>query len=129
MKSLPPGILYNGPWLLGALAFCIYEALPRSMTTFSSSGAATSWRDPMFLFGMIAALFISTMVATRSPLLGDRVVFGVGAASFVLEFVTKVFPPGPSVGLVIGGVESLAWAGAAFTCLLLLIPESWRHAR
>jgi hypothetical protein len=113
----------------GALAFCVYEALPRSLTTFASSETAAGWRDPFFLFGTIAATFISVMVATRSPLLEDRIVFGVGAGSFVLEFVTKVFPPSPSVGLVIGGLESLAWAGAAFGCLMLLIPESWRQAR
>jgi hypothetical protein len=94
------------------------------MTTLSSSKAVDG-RDPLFFVWAAVATFIATSIAVRSWFLGDRVVIGVAAGAFVISVVRRLVSPSPSIDLVLGGLDSLAWASAAVTCLVLLF-SGWR---
>jgi hypothetical protein len=124
MTSQRPSVLTNRTALVCALAFCVYQALPRSMTTLSSFKAVND-RDPLFFVWAAIATFIATSIAVRSWFLGDRVVFGVAAGAFVISVVRRLVSPSPSIDLVLGGLDSLAWASAAVTCLVLVL-SGWR---
>jgi hypothetical protein len=104
--------------LLVALAVCVYL----TSTTMLPSFREAAHKGGLFvLFGRVVGTLISVMVASRSSYLGDRVFFGVIAGTIVVDFVTDVFRPSPSVDLAIAGLETLAWAGAAVTCFVLLM--------
>lgn len=124
MASARPSVLTNRAALSFALAFSVYQALPRWMTTFSGLRPAAQGSDPLFLVWTAFAAFIAASIAIRSGFPGDRVVFGVATASFVLQFVRRITAPSRPVDIFLGGLISLAWAGAAFTCLVLLFRKS-----
>ena len=127
MTSPRRAVLRNRAALLGALAFCIYAALPESVTSLRSvSRSAPYERNPILIFGLMASTFIAVSIASRSPFLGDRLVFGPAAGAFVLWLVRAVVPLGPLTTSVMNGLVSLMWAIGAVAALLALIFVSRR---
>src|SRR2546428_2258306 len=103
-----PAVLRNRVALLFAMAFCVYGALPESLTTFSES--ALHGRNPLLIFGFIASIFITTSIAMRSSFVGDRIVFGAAAVGFFFWVVMNFVSPigcGASVTCVFGLVALL----------------------
>src|SRR5579864_1510217 len=94
-------VLRNRAALLAALVFCIYAALPRSLTSLRSISHATPERDLILIFGLSAATVITGSIATRSSFLGDRIVFGVAAAACVLRLITVLVSPSPSAAFAL----------------------------
>jgi hypothetical protein len=70
-------------------------------------------RDPVYLGGLLFAIFITASVAYRSPLTVDRIAFGAVAMAFVFASVAMIVPLGPTAILVVRGAKSLMWTIAA----------------
>ncbi len=118
MPKRPTAVLHSRGALLVALAVCTYL----TSTTMLPSFREAAHKGGLFvLFGRVVGTLIGVMVASRSSYLGDRIFFGVIAGTLVVDFVTDLFRPSPSVDLVIAVLETLAWAGAAVTCFVLLV--------
>ena len=83
-------------------------------------------RDPIYVGGLLFAIFITGSVAYRSPLPMDRVAFGAAAVAFLLATLATVAPLGSTAILVVRGVKSLMWTLAAVVGLLVLVrgPEN-----
>lgn len=114
------GIFQTRATLIAALLFCVYEALPRSLTTLRIGGPPEPHERPVLLFGIVASMIISTLIASRSPAIGDRVVFGAGAVSSVLWLLRDFVLTAPRAAAAINGFLSLLWALAAvFTVVLM----------
>jgi len=111
-----------------ALLFCLYFALPKSITTLRFGAGPSAFsihgRDPILIFGLIAATFIAASIASRSPLVADRVVFGVAAASFLLALIRELFLPISWAASIITGLHSILWTIAALVTLALVITTS-----
>src|SRR5215831_13675066 len=112
------GILRNRAALLAALAFCIYSAWPRSLPTLRLPND----RDPVFIFALLFSISLITIpIAIRSPLFGDRIVFGAASVSFILRGIT-LFVPSPSVARAfLFGCQNAVWTAAALGISLMLI--------
>jgi hypothetical protein len=94
---------------------------------------ATSWlwvtrylrfpHDPLDVFGLAFAIFITASITYRSPLFADRVVFGGATAVLVLEAVRAA--PLPSAWmLALRTAEALVWTIAAGVCAVALVRRS-----
>jgi hypothetical protein len=121
MPDRPKAVLYSRTLLTIALAVCIYQT---GVFGFPAS------REPESLFvlsGMVVATLISTMIATRSSYLGDRIFFGVLAGTLVLDLVADVVRPRPSISLVLHELKTLAFAGAGVGIMWLLISGTRRR--
>ena len=116
-----PAVLRDRVWLLGAAAFCIYEALPRSLTTLSQISKSVHERDPMLIFWFIVAIVFMVLIATRSSFVTDRVVFGAAAGGLGLRLIALVVLPSPFATSVIDGFRSLSWTIGAVGALMALI--------
>lgn len=122
MTSPRLAVLRNRAALLGALVFCIYAALPQSVTSLRPiSGSEQHARDPILIFGFIASIVITASIASRSSFVGDRVVFGTAAGAFVLSLITAVVALSRLAIAVITGLVSLMWTIAAVATLVILI--------
>jgi hypothetical protein len=73
------------------------------------------------IFGLVASVVITGSIASRSRFVGDRVVFGAGAAAFLLWLVTALVLPGRLAMSVINGFVSLLWAIGAAASLVILV--------
>jgi hypothetical protein len=94
MKSLPQAVLRSRAALFAALLFCIYEALPRSLTTFRPINApGDQERDLSLIFGLAFAIFIAVSISRRSSFVGDRVIFGLGAGAMALRLIVLTLCP------------------------------------
>lgn len=118
MTPKQPTVLRNRAALLFALLFCIYEALPRSITSLKPS--SPNERDPILIFGLIASIVITVSISVRSAFLGDRVVFGAAAAAFVLWLLRSLFSLGSSATSVVNILASLMWVIGAIASLAIL---------
>src|SRR2546428_11949231 len=110
-----PAVLRNRVALLFAMAFCVYGALPESLTTFSES--ALHGRNPLLIFGFIASILITTSIAMRSSFVRDRVVFGAAAVALSFRLIINLVLPSGFAASFIYGIVSLAWtigAGGGF---------------
>lgn len=132
MTSARPGLLRNRVASLCSLVFCTYMALPQSARSLRSTGElGPHGRDPIFVFGLVASLVITSLIATRSPFVGDRVVFGAAAGVFLSGLIKAVLSPSPLAlaATVINVIVSLLWAVAAIASLVILISALRRRPR
>jgi hypothetical protein len=121
------GILRSRATLLAALLYCVYEALPTSITTLRSvSPSVMHERDPILIVGLAYALFIAASIAGRSPAVADRLVFGAGAIALALSLLRQALLPIQSITSIIGGLQSLLWTAAAVVTLVCLITSFGR---
>jgi hypothetical protein len=125
MKSPRFPILRNRVRLVAALAFCVYETLPASITTLMKVPPnALLWnRDPAVIFEATVMMFFSVSIARKSTFVGDRAVFGIGAVSALLWAIRKVVLPGALVASIIYGFVHVLWAIGAVVALVLLISD------
>ena len=129
MTTSSPAVLRNRVAAVCALVFCIYAALPQSITSLRSISALIPLeRDPIMIFGLIASVVITGSIASRSSFVGDRVVFGVGAAAFLLWLITALVLPGASATSVINGFVSLLWTIGAIASSVILVRIFRRRA-
>ncbi len=78
--------------------------------------------------GMLFLVVVCGMVAYRSPLLADRIVFGATSAAFLLAVVATGAFLDPTAILVVKVIESLMWTTAAVTGAVVLVRGS-KHDR
>jgi hypothetical protein len=93
--------------------------------------AAISWlgitkptsfpRDPFHILGLAFSVFITSSIAYRSHFAGDRVVFGLSTAAFVLVAITAAFSLAPSMMSIVAVAKALMWTTAAVTSVILLM--------
>lgn len=85
-------------------------------------------RDPVYLGGLLFAVFIAVSIAYRSPLAVDRITFGAAGVAFLFATVAAVAPLGPTAILAVRGAKSLMWTLAAVIGLVVLVrgPENVR---
>jgi hypothetical protein len=119
MTSKQPIVLRNRAVLLFAFLFCVYEALPRSITSLRPS--SPNQRDPILIFGLIASIVITALIAVRSAFLGDRVVFGAAAAAFALWLLRSSLSLDPFATSVVNVLASLMWVIGAIASFVILI--------
>jgi hypothetical protein len=83
-------------------------------------------RDPIYVGGLLFAIFITGSIAYRSPLSMDRVAFAAAAVAFLFAMVAAVAPFGPTAILVLRGAKSLMWTLAAVVGLVVVVrgPEN-----
>ena len=124
MTPKQPIVLRNRPALLFALLFCIYEALPHSITWLKPS--SPNERDRILIFGLIASIVITVSISVRSVFVGDRVVFGAAAAAFVLWLLRSLFSLGPSTTSVVNILVPLMWVIGAIASLAILTRVLWK---
>jgi hypothetical protein len=119
-------ILRNRVRLAAALAFCIYAALPASLTTLKVPPTTLLlWkRDPAMIIGSTLLMFFFALYARRSAFLGDRVFFGIAAGSCLLWDIRYVVLPGAVATSFINGVVNVLWAIGAIVTLVLLLSDS-----
>ncbi len=118
MTAKQPTVLRNRAALLFVLLFCIYEALPRSITSLKPS--SPNERDPILIFGLIASIVITALIAVRSTFLGDRVVFGAATTAVLLSLLRSLLSLGPSATSLVNVLASLMWAIGAIASLAIL---------
>ena len=116
----PQGLLKDRAIVIGMLLFCGFESV-------------TSWlnltrylrfpHDPVHVFGLAFATFITASIAYRSPLLADRVLFGAATAAFVLMAVRIAPLASPSM-LTVETAEALMWTVAATVSVAVLVRSS-----
>src|SRR5438270_10080360 len=63
-------------------------------------------RDPIYLCGVLFAIFITLSLAWRSSLPADRITFGAVALAFVLDILSTVTPFSRSVAIAINGAKA-----------------------
>jgi hypothetical protein len=81
-------------------------------------------RDPIYLGGLLFAIFISISVAYRSPLRVDRIAFGAAAVAFLLATFATTVPLGPATMLVVMGAKSVMWTVATVVGLMVMVRGS-----
>lgn len=113
--------------LTGAFLFCVYEALPRSLTTFK--GVSEHGSDPIIVAGLTFVFFLLASIALRSPHPGDRVLFGAAALGTVLAIIIRLSPANYIATVLLEALRSLAWTIGAVAALVLLMSRSRRPAR
>ena len=109
--------LKDGAILIGMLLFCGFESV-------------TSWlnltrylrfpHDPVHVFGLAFATFITASIAYRSPLFADRVLFGAATVAFVLIAV-RIAPLASLSMLAVETAEALMWTVAATVSVAVLV--------
>jgi hypothetical protein len=125
LKVPQPSVLRNRTVALGMLILCIYGALPSSLTTFRFGTAPpANERDLVSIFGLLFATFITISIAIRSRFIGDRVVFGLVAVTFVLRGITLFLPSASSGASVILELRHVVSGAAALSTLVFLISAS-----
>ena len=67
-----------------------------------------------------AFMFFFASCARKTTFVGDRVVFGIAAGSFLLWDIREVVLPGPLVTSFINGTVHVLWAIGAVVTLVLL---------
>jgi hypothetical protein len=103
--------------------FCLSSCLGVwSWASITSSQHMT--RDPVYVAGLLFAIFITVSVAYRSPLAVDRIAFGAAALAFVFASVATIAPLGPTTILVVRGAKSLMWTIAAVVGFVVLLRGS-----
>lgn len=123
-----PAVLRNRRALFAAIIFCIYAALPQSMTSLRSlSRSVPLGHDPILICGLVAAIVITVSIAIRSPSLADRIVFGTAAGAFIVWLIKAVVSFGPSATTIINGFVSLLWTLGAVASFVFLISDSRRQ--
>jgi len=104
----------------GLAAFLLFSCLASwSWASITSSHHLT--RDPIYIGGLLFAIFITGSIAYRSPLLMDRIAFGSAGAAFLLAIVAVTVPISPVAIIVVNGAKSLMWTIATAVCLLVLV--------
>jgi hypothetical protein len=115
----------------------VLEDRRRALMTFILFACFSGWswarlgghyfdRDPIYLGGLVFAIFITASIASRSPLLADRIAFTAVAIAFLLTTVLAAVALGPTATLVVTGAKSLMWTAAAVVGLLVLLRGSGR---
>jgi len=119
------GLLQTPTTMVVALLLCVFFALPWHTTTrrFAAGPSAFSihGRDPILILGLLCAIFIAASIASRSSLVADRAVFGLGAATFILTLLRELFLPSNWAASILNDIRHILWAFAAIITLILLI--------
>ena len=118
MTSVRRGVLEGRA--SAAVLFILFSCLGAwSWATITSSHRLT--RDPVYVGGLLFAIFITGSVAYRSPLSMDRVAFGAAAAALLLATIATTLTLGPIAVAVVKAVKSLMWTIAAAVGLVVLV--------
>ncbi|HET7206026.1 MAG TPA: hypothetical protein VFI95_05535 [Terriglobales bacterium] len=121
MTNIRKGVLEHRAGAI--VAFILFSCLSAwSWASITSSHHLD--RDPVYLGGLLFAIFITVSVAFRSPLAVDRIAFGAAACAFLFAGVATVKPLGPDAILVVRGAKSLMWTLAAVVGLVVLVRGS-----
>jgi hypothetical protein len=96
---------------------------------FTSYLSGLAWlqisRAPQFpqtvfdIFILAYCIFVGVAISYRSPLIEDKVVFGIAAAAFVVTGIRALFSD-PEVLLGLAAIKALMWSIAALTSFVLL---------
>ncbi len=120
--SRPAALLGGRAELIAAIAFCTYEALPRSLTSLGpASMLRNPGRDALLILGLLFSAVVLGCIAYRSPFMRDRVVFGAAAGAFPLKVSRLAVLPGLGMLPVLGALESLLWAMAALAAAIAFV--------
>ncbi len=112
-----------GDWRAAAFALvvCIYEALPRSVTTLRAEASpGPHGRDGLLIFGLAWASLIAISIAARSIFIGDRFVFGAAGSALVLRLAEMILLPGAAAKALMRGVSEALWVTGAVACVVVL---------
>lgn len=127
VTSAQPALPRSRVGLVCALVFCIYEALPKRLTSLRTiDGSGPQERDFVLIFGLMFTIFILTSIAIRSSFARDQIAFGAAAVGVLLQLFIRLVLPTPSTAAVIGGIVSLAWTVAG-VCILVTLVTAWRR--
>ena len=111
-------LLHKRGMLIGTVIFCSFEAV-LSWTKVSTPTAFP--RDLFHMFGLGFAIFITVSIATRSPSIADRVVFGAVAGAFLLILLKAAVSFSPSSMSIVEGLKASMWTVAAIASLVVLV--------
>jgi len=110
------GLLQNRAILVAVLLFCAYESVTVWLTI---TKYARFPHDPVSLFGLALAAFITTSISLRSRFLVDRVVFGAVTLTLLLT-ATRLARLSSDTMVAVKAAEALVWTIAAVVCLAVL---------
>ncbi len=110
-------LLENRPILIGILLFCLYECVTLWLTITKYSRFP---HDPVSIFGLTFAAFITASITFRSSFFADQIVFGAITVTFVLTAVRMAHLTSLAMLTVKGGV-ALMWTVAAAVTLAVLL--------
>lgn len=119
MTSFRRGILENRA--SAAAVFILFSCL--AVWSWASMSGHHLAADPIYLGGLVFAIFIVGSIAYRSRVSADRVAFGFAAGAFLLAMIATV-PLSPAAILVVKGAKSLMWTVAAIVGLVVLVRGS-----
>jgi hypothetical protein len=111
------GLLKNRPILIGILIFSSYECVTLWLT-ITKYGRFP--HDPVSIFGLAFAVFITASITWRSQLSADRMIFGAITATLVLTAVRMAHLTSLAM-LAIKTAEALIWTIAAGIGLVALL--------
>lgn len=80
--------------------------------------------DPVYVGGLLFAIFITVSIAYRSPLQADRTAFGATAVAFLLATVAMTAPLDPPAMVLVRGAKSLMWTVTAVVGLVVSLRGS-----
>ena len=111
------GLLEYRPVLIGVLIFCSYECVTLWSTILKYSRFS---HDPVSIFGLAFAAFITASVTFRSPFFADRIVFGAITVTFMLTG-GRIANLTSLAMLTVKGTEALMWTVATTVSLAILL--------
>ena len=93
--SQPRGALRNSTILAGTFIFSLLQVF---FAWRALQNQSSLLRDPVRIFPFAAAAFVAIFFSVRSPFWGDRLVFGIASACFLLRlWIVTVLPSGPTM--------------------------------
>lgn len=102
--------------------FILFSCL--SAWSWASMSKSHLAHDPVYIAGLLFALFIMVSVAYRSPLLEDRIAFNAAAIAFLCAAVLAIAPLGPAAMLVVMAAKSMMWTVTAAVGFVVLVRGS-----
>lgn len=118
------GLLNKRPILIGVLLFCLYQ----SVTVWLTVAKYVRFpHDPISIFGLAFAAFITGSITWRSQLSADRLIFGGVTVTLVLTAL-RIAGLTRTEMLAVKAGEALLWTIIAAVGLVVLVrgPENLR---
>jgi hypothetical protein len=111
------GLLKNRLVLVGVLLFCLYQSATVWLTV---TEYVRFPHDPVSIFGLAFAAFITGSITWRSQLSADRLIFGGVTITLVLTAVRIAGLTRPEM-LTVKAAEALLWTIAAAVGVVVLV--------
>jgi hypothetical protein len=110
--------IQNRRWLVGALAFSLFEVVASWRGMGQPAPATHDW---VLVFGLAWTTVICTVVAAKTTFIGDRVVIGPMAAAAFLSLVLRLSLPDQQTVHIMRAIISSMWLASLVGGIFILV--------